>query len=47
MISGIKDRRIGNPEDINPTHFSFMKSEFSIRERTVVLWTIRSHAERS
>jgi hypothetical protein len=31
---GIGDRRIGDPEDVSPIHFSFAKFEFSIGERT-------------
>jgi hypothetical protein len=43
---GIGDRRIGDPEDVSSTHFSFAKSKFPIGERTVVLWTSRSHVKR-
>jgi hypothetical protein len=43
---GIGDRRIGDPEDVSPIHFSFAKYETSIGERTVVLWTSWSHIKR-
>jgi hypothetical protein len=41
--SGIRDRRIGDPENIISTHSNSTNSETPIRERTVVLWTSRSH----
>jgi hypothetical protein len=43
---GIENRRIGNPKGVNSTHFNSANSETPIGERTVVLWTSRSHAKR-
>jgi hypothetical protein len=42
---GIRNRRIGDPEDVSSTHYDLEKSEIPIGERTVVLWTNRSHAK--
>jgi hypothetical protein len=41
--SGIGDRRIGDPENVSSTHSNSANSETPIGERTVVLWTSRSH----
>jgi hypothetical protein len=42
---GIGNRRIGNSKGVSSTHFNSAKSETPIGERTVVLWTSRSHAK--
>jgi hypothetical protein len=36
MTGGIGDRRIGDPEDVSPTPFSFAKPEIPIRDKTTV-----------
>jgi hypothetical protein len=43
---GIENRRIGDPKGVSSTHSNSANSETPIGERTVVLWTSRSHEKR-